>query len=115
MQDPGDNPAVLYGYGGMGISMTPYFGSPETPFFDAGSIYAGANLRGDHYYTSSIHLAGEGDSNGGILNGRPDHPARKPLLAILSGIGVYDMLCLELELNGTVNSTKLALLRIPLN
>jgi len=79
MQDPGDNPAVLYGYGGMGISMTPYFGSPETPFFDAGSIYAGANLRGDHYYTSSIHLAGEGDSNGGILNGRPDHPARKPL------------------------------------
>lgn len=42
----GNNPTILYGYGGFNIPMTPRFSATLFPFFEAGGVYAVANLRG---------------------------------------------------------------------
>jgi len=42
----GNNPTILYGYGGFNIPMTPRFRSTFFPFFDQGGVFAVANLRG---------------------------------------------------------------------
>jgi len=42
----GANPVLLYGYGGYGISMAPYFNERSRVWLDAGGVYAVANLRG---------------------------------------------------------------------
>ncbi|HET7625323.1 MAG TPA: S9 family peptidase, partial [Verrucomicrobiae bacterium] len=42
----GNNPTILYGYGGYGISLTPGFNATRRVWFDAGGVYAIANLRG---------------------------------------------------------------------
>jgi prolyl oligopeptidase len=59
-----------------------------------------------HHYTSSDKLAVEGASNGGLLMGafltqRPDL-AR----AVVSRVGIYDMLRIELDPNGQFNVTE---------
>jgi prolyl oligopeptidase len=134
----GQNPTILYGYGGYGISLTPQFDSTRRVWFDAGGVYVVANLRGggefgeewhkagsltnkqnvfddfiaaaEHlitrHYTSSSKLAVEGRSNGGLLMGafltqRPDL-----VRAVVSGVGIYDMLRVELDPNGQFNTTE---------
>jgi prolyl oligopeptidase len=54
----GCNPTLLYGYGGFGISTTPYFDSSIVPWFEAGSLYALPNLRGGGEYGEDWHRAG---------------------------------------------------------
>lgn len=134
----GQNPTLLTGYGGYGICLTPGFNSLRRVWFDAGGIYAVANLRGGGEYGEEWHLAGNltrkqnvfddfiacaehliqrkytshaklavmGSSNGGLLMGafltqRPDL-AR----AVVSRVGIYDMLRVELDPNGSFNITE---------
>ncbi|WP_163971895.1 prolyl oligopeptidase family serine peptidase [Oceanobacillus halotolerans] len=54
----GDNPLLLFGYGGYNISMTPSFSPANMMWMDNGGIYAVANLRGGSEYGEEWHLAG---------------------------------------------------------
>ena len=134
----GKNPTLLSGYGGYGINLTPAFSATRRIWFDAGGVYAVANLRGggefgedwhkagnlthkqhvfddfiacaehliNRKYTNPDKLAVMGSSNGGLLMGafltqRPDL-AR----AVVSRVGIYDMLRVELDPNGAFNTTE---------
>jgi prolyl oligopeptidase len=54
----GTNPALLYGYGGYGHCMRPFFDFDNRLWFDRGGIYAVANLRGGGEFGEEWHLAG---------------------------------------------------------
>jgi prolyl oligopeptidase len=54
----GQNPTLLYGYGGYGVSLTPTFDSTRRVWFDAGGVYVVANLRGGGEYGEAWHKAG---------------------------------------------------------
>jgi prolyl oligopeptidase len=135
----GANPTLLYGYGGYGVSMTPFFlGAQRRAWFDAGGVYVVANLRGggeygenwhlqgnltrkqnvfddflasaqfliDRKYTSPAHLAIMGGSNGGLLVGAAWTQRPELFRAAVSQVGIYDMLRVELDPNGTFNVTE---------
>ena len=54
----GNNPTILYGYGGFNISLTPGFRTSRLPWLEAGGIWATANLRGGGEYGEQWHQAG---------------------------------------------------------
>jgi len=54
----GQNPTLLTGYGGYGICLTPAFSSTRRLWFDAGGVFAVANLRGGGEYGEDWHKAG---------------------------------------------------------
>jgi prolyl oligopeptidase len=54
----GNNPTILYGYGGFNISQTPGFSSTLFPWYESGGIFAIANLRGGGEFGASWHRAG---------------------------------------------------------
>jgi prolyl oligopeptidase len=134
----GNNPTLLTGYGGYGVSLRPEFDFPNRLWFDRGGVVAIANLRGggeygeawhtagnlthkqnvfDDFaacaqhllargYTQSARLAVEGGSNGGLLMGAflTQHP--ELARAVVSHVGIYDMLRVELDPNGAFNVTE---------
>ncbi len=141
----GQNPALLYAYGGYGVSLTPGFDSTRRIWFDAGGVYAVANLRGGGEYGEAWHKAGnltrkqhvfddfiaaaehlvqrrytspeklavEGGSNGGLLMGA--FLTQRPGLAraVVSHVGIYDMLRVELDANGQFNVTEFGTVKDP--
>ncbi|PYK47165.1 MAG: S9 family peptidase [Verrucomicrobia bacterium] len=141
----GQNPTLLYGYGGYGISMSPNFDFTRRLWFNLGGVYVVANIRGggefgeewhkagnltkkqnvfDDFaaaaeylikekYTRSEKLAVQGGSNGGLLMGalitqRPDL-----FRAVVSSVGIYDMLRVELAPNGAFNVTEFGTVQNP--
>jgi prolyl oligopeptidase len=142
----GENPTLLYGYGGYGISMTPSFlGATWRLWLDAGGIYAVANIRGgseygdrwhregmltqkqnvfddfaaaaqyliDEHYTSHVKLALLGGSNGGLLMGAEITQHPELARAVVSAVGIYDMIRSELDPNGSFNTTEYGTVKDP--
>ena len=142
----GSHPTLLNGYGGYGISETPYFlGAVRRVFFDAGGVFAIANLRGggefgedwhakgaltwkqnvfddliaaaqsliDQHYTVPQRLAIQGGSNGGLLMGAMLTQRPEMFRAVVSSVGIYDMLRVELDPNGEFNTTEFGSVKNP--
>jgi prolyl oligopeptidase len=141
----GNNPTLLYGYGGYGLSMQPNFDFVRRLWFDRGGVYVVANLRGGGEFGEEWHKAGNltkkqnvfddlaasaeylinekwtrpeklavlGGSNGGLLMGAmlTQHPDL--VRAVVSAVGIYDMLRVELAPNGAFNVTEFGTVKDP--
>jgi prolyl oligopeptidase len=64
----GSNPALLYGYGGFTVSLTPEFIPSIVPFLEQGGIYVVANLRGGSEYGEEWHKAGMLDKKQNVFD-----------------------------------------------
>src|SRR3989441_141 len=138
MKRDGRNPMLLSGYGGYGISITPYFVVQRRVWIEQGGMIAIANLRGggeygeewhkagnltrkqnvfddflacaqhliERKYTTPAHLAIIGGSNGGLLMGAAFTQRPELFRAVVSFVGIYDMMRVELDPNGTFNTTE---------
>jgi prolyl oligopeptidase len=54
----GQNPVLLYAYGGFDVSMTPFFSVSNAVWLEMGGVYAQPNLRGGGEYGEEWHQAG---------------------------------------------------------
>jgi prolyl oligopeptidase len=145
MKRDGNNPTLLYGYGGYGISMSPNFEFTRRLWFDRGGVYVVANVRGGGEFGEDWHKAGnltkkqnvfddfaaaaeylikenytrpeklaiQGGSNGGLLMGAmiTQHPDL--MRTVVSQVGIYDMLRVELAPNGAFNVTEFGTVKDP--
>jgi prolyl oligopeptidase len=145
MKRDGNNPTLLYAYGGYGISMSPNFDFTRRLWFDRGGVYVVANVRGGGEFGEEWHKAGnltkkqnvfddfaaageylikenytrpgklaiQGGSNGGLLMGAmiTQHPDL--FRAVISAVGIYDMLRVELAPNGAFNVTEFGTVKDP--
>ena len=58
LQLNGNNPTLLYGYGGFNVSLPPSFGVVNAVWMELGGVYVVANLRGGGEYGKKWHNAG---------------------------------------------------------
>lgn len=54
----GNNPTILYGYGGFNVSLEPGFSAAVAGWLETGGVYAMANLRGGGEYGRAWHEGG---------------------------------------------------------
>jgi prolyl oligopeptidase len=145
MKREGQNPTLLYGYGGYGISMSPNFEFTRRLWFDHGGVYVVANIRGGGEFGEDWHKAGnltkkqnvfddfaaaaeylikekytrpeklaiQGGSNGGLLMGAMITQYPDLMRAVVSQVGIYDMLRVELAPNGAFNVTEFGTVKNP--
>jgi prolyl oligopeptidase len=58
MERNGQNPVLIYGYGGFNIPITPGFSTSNAFFIEQGGIYVSVTLRGGSEYGEKWHKAG---------------------------------------------------------
>lgn len=68
LQLDGENPAVLTGYGGFNVSLTPRFLKDRLPFIDGGGVYAVVNLRGGGEFGREWHRAGQRETKQNVFD-----------------------------------------------
>ncbi|NSL87928.1 S9 family peptidase [Chitinophaga sp. Mgbs1] len=64
----GNNPVLIYGYGGFNIPQTPAFNISNLYFMEQGGIYAVVSLRGGSEYGEEWHKAGMKEKKQNVFN-----------------------------------------------
>ena len=68
LQLNGNNPTLLYGYGGFNIASTPSFSISNALFLEQGGVYVLVNLRGGNEYGEAWHKAGMLQNKQNVFN-----------------------------------------------
>ncbi|MDC6353086.1 MULTISPECIES: prolyl oligopeptidase family serine peptidase [unclassified Robiginitalea] len=68
LEKNGDNPTILYGYGGFNVSLTPGFSTSNAVWLEQGGIYAVPNIRGGGEYGKKWHDAGTKTSKQNVFD-----------------------------------------------
>jgi prolyl oligopeptidase len=92
----GPRPAILYGYGGFNISLTPAYSASILAWVEAGGVYAIANLRGGSEEGEEWHRAGMRDRKQNVFD--DFHSAAERLIA--DGLTAPDRLAISGGSNG---------------
>ena len=64
----GNNPTLIYGYGGFNIPVTPSFSISNAFFLEQGGVYVVVNLRGGNEYGEAWHKAGMLQNKQNVFN-----------------------------------------------
>jgi len=64
----GNNPALLYAYGGFNVTLSPWFSASLVPWLEQGGVFAVANLRGGGEYGEKWHEAGMLDKKQNVFD-----------------------------------------------